>query len=87
MAIGGLVLSLSPDPERRTAALAWIRAHPCLEVGPSEGVRLAVVATTETLGAGRDLCEALVELPGIDALEVAYIASEDDAKTLVGGHA
>ncbi len=78
MAIGGLVLSLSTDPELRREAECWIDREPRLETGPREGQRLAVVAATDTLGEGHDLCEALIALPGIDNVEVAYVAPEED---------
>lgn len=78
MAIGGLVLSLSNDPELRRAAERWIDREPRLETGPSEGPRLAVVASTDTLGEGHELCQALLDLPGIENLEVAYVAPEEE---------
>jgi hypothetical protein len=78
MAIGGLVLSLSTDPELRRAAERWIDQEPRLETGPQAGQRLAVVAATDTLGEGHDLCEALLGLPGVDNVEVAYVAPEED---------
>lgn len=78
MAVGGLVLSLSADTPQRLAAERWIQADPRLEQGPREGLRLAVVALTDTLRAGHDLCQELLAQPGIDHLEVAYVAPEEE---------
>ena len=78
MAVGGLVLSLSPDPALRQSAEDLLRAEPRLDEGPREGLRIAVVATTDTLGEGHELCEALLAHPGIDHLEVAYVAPEEE---------
>jgi hypothetical protein len=78
MAVGGLVLTLSSDPDARASVLAWIQQETRLEEGPQEGHRMAVVATTETLGEGHDLCQVLLSHPGIDNLEVAYVAPEED---------
>lgn len=80
MAVGGLVLSLSSDPRQRVAAERWIRADARLEEGPRAGLRLAVVALTDTLGAGHDLCQELLAHPGIDHLEVAYVAPEEGTR-------
>ena len=78
MAVGGLVLTLSAEPDAQASALLQIEADPRLEAGPRHGNRLALVATTDTLGEGHDLCEALLAHAGIDNLEVAYVASEED---------
>lgn len=78
MAVGGLVLSLSSDPTLRREAEAFLQADPRLDEGPRAGLRVAVVATTDTLGEGRDLCEALIAHPGIENLEVAYVAPEEE---------
>ena len=78
MAVGGLVLTLSPDPSLRGDAEAFLRSDLRLEEGPRQGLRVAVVATTGTLGEGRDLCEALIAHPGIENLEVAYVAPEEE---------
>ena len=34
---------------------------------------------------GRDLCEALIDLPGVDQLEVAYVAAEDEPASTAEG--
>lgn len=78
MAVGGLVLTLSPDPALRSDAEAVLAADPRLETGPREGLRQAVVATTDTLGEGHALCERLMAHPGIENLEVAYVAPEEE---------
>ncbi len=81
MAVGGLVVSFSSDPALRAAAEDLIRSEPRLETGPGEGVRLALVATTDTLGEGHDLCQALLAHPGVVNLEVAYVAPEEPHET------
>ncbi|MDF1700943.1 MAG: hypothetical protein P1V36_07265 [Planctomycetota bacterium] len=83
MAVGGLVLSLSSDAVSRRAAEELLRSDPRIEEGPREGLRLAVVATTDTLGQGHELCEALLAHPGIENLEVAYVAPEEERAAVV----
>jgi hypothetical protein len=78
MAIGGLVLTLSSSAPLQRAALRFLHTDPRLEIGLNDGARLAAVATTDTLGEGRDLCEALTNHPGIDRVEVAYVATEEE---------
>lgn len=78
MAVGGLVLTLSPDEALRHDAECLLRDDPRLEPGPRAGLRMAVVATTATLGEGHDLCQRLLAHPGIDNLEVAYVAPEEE---------
>jgi hypothetical protein len=78
MAVGGLVLTLHPDPQREREVLRQIAADPRLEQGPRTGSRLALVVTTDSLGEGHALCEALLAHPGIENLEVAYVAPEEE---------
>lgn len=78
MPVSGIVLTLTEDRVRREEALRHLAADGRLEVGPAEGRRVAVVLVTESLADGRDLCEALIDLPGVDQLEVAYVAAEDE---------
>ncbi|MEO2148578.1 MAG: hypothetical protein ABGY15_00185 [bacterium] len=83
MAVGGLILSLSPDLALRQSAEDCVRSDPRLEEGPRHRLRMAVVATTDTLGEGHDLCEALLAHPGIENLEVAYVAPEEERAAIV----
>lgn len=86
MAVGGLVLTLSSEPSLRREAQHRIRIDPRLEEGPCEGLRMAVVAITDTLGEGHGLCQSLLAHPGIENLEVAYVAPEEDvAQTTLHG--
>lgn len=86
MPVSGIVLTLTEDRERRDGVLRHLAVDERVELGPTEGRRVAVVLVTDSLAAGRDLCEELVALPGIDQLEVAYVAAEDGpAPTAEGG--
>ena len=76
MAVGGLILTYSPEARLREEAAAYLRAHPAIDLGPEEHGRVAVVICTDTLAGGRDLCETLIEHPGIVHLDVAYVGDE-----------
>ena len=78
MPVSGIVLTLTEERESREGVLRRLRADARVDVGPADGCRVAIVLVTDSLAAGRDLCEQLVALPGIDQLEVAYVAAEDE---------
>ncbi len=77
MAVGGLVVTFSENEQDRAAAQALLVADPRIEVGPSEGLRQAVVAETDDTRSGEALSAYLLEHPGIVAVDVAFVGGFD----------
>lgn len=73
MIVSALVVTLSPEPCLRAAALQSLGECPALELGEPSGERLPVVAEVETAAAGALLCEQLAERPGVLRVDVVAI--------------
>lgn len=78
MAVGGLVVTFTEDPAQRAAARAVLEHDPRIEVGPADGLRLAVVAETDDARSGEKLCAELLRHPGIVSVDLAYVGGLDD---------
>jgi hypothetical protein len=76
--ISGLVATLTADASLAQSALQAIRQHPALEAGPQDGSRLPLVLETATPSESHDLSEWLVELPGIEHVDVAFVHWDND---------
>lgn len=79
--ISGLVATLAADPTLAQSALQAVGQHPALEPGPQEGRRLPLVLETATPDESHDLCEWLVELPGVEQVLVAFVHWDNDLAT------
>ena len=73
MIVSALVITLDPDPALRVRALASLAEDPRLALGEPIGVRLPVVAETETTALGAELCETLTTQPGVLRVDVVSI--------------
>jgi hypothetical protein len=73
MIVSALVLTLDPAPALRARALAALADDPRLVLGEPIGVRLPVVAETETTALGAALCEDLATQPGGLRVDVVSI--------------
>jgi hypothetical protein len=76
--ISGLVATLSADARLAGLALQAIGQHPALETGPQEGRRLPLVLETETASASHALAQWLVELSGVEHVDVAFVHWDDE---------
>lgn len=74
MAISGLVVTLRPDADKAAAALASMARDSRLTIGDRFGHKVAVVAETSGAGADRDLWDDLRGTPGVEFVDVTYIA-------------
>ncbi len=77
MPIGGLVLTLDPDPALRESILAALTADPRLTLGQPLGVRLPMVAETLTLDDGDALVRELSAAPGVLFVDVVSVDFSD----------
>jgi hypothetical protein len=73
MIISALVVTLSPQPSERAAAMAAITRDPRLTTGDAVGDRLPVVAEAESAAHGAELCDALGGQPGVLRVDVVAI--------------
>jgi hypothetical protein len=73
--ISGLVATLTTDIELAQQALHTIGQHPALELGPQEGCRLPLVLETTTPDESNHLSDWLVELPGVEHVDVVFVHS------------
>jgi hypothetical protein len=81
MPISSLVLTLEASPELRAHALSALAREPRLTLGtPLEERWLPVVAETDSLFEGEELCESLRELPGVSFLDVVMIDFSEEAR-------
>ncbi|MEN8377115.1 MAG: hypothetical protein ABFS34_16955 [Gemmatimonadota bacterium] len=82
MQISGLVLFLSEDAASATEALTTLRARVDLEFGAAAAPRrVPAVLTAPTSGASKDAIRAFEALAGVERVEVAFIAFEDEEHT------
>jgi hypothetical protein len=73
MIVSSLVVTLDPDLERRTRALAMLACDARLTLGEAIGERLPVVAETASSEAGAQLCEELAACEGVLGIHVVAI--------------
>lgn len=73
MIISALVVTLSPRPSDRAAAIAAFTRDSRLTTGDVIGDRLPVVAETDSAAQGAELCDALGEQPGVVRVDVVAI--------------
>lgn len=79
MTISGLVVTLSDEPDARSAALAHIARDSRLTAGELVRNRLPLVAETGDEREGEALVDALFEVPGIrfvDLISVHFCCDE-----------
>ena len=76
--ISGLVATLTADATLAGLALQAIGEHPALELGSPAGRRLPLVLETATPTESHALGEWLVELPGVEYVDVAFVHWDDD---------
>jgi hypothetical protein len=80
MIVSSLVVTLDPDPELRTRALAALAADTRLTLGEPFADRLPVVAETASAALGAALCEELAAQGGVLGVHVVAIDfSEEQA--------
>ncbi len=80
--ISGLVATLTADATLADSALQAIAQHPALESGSQEGRRLPLVLETATPDESHALGDWLVELPGVEHVDVAFVHWDDDLATV-----
>lgn len=78
MAVGGLVVTFTENPGQRAAARELLEEDPRIQIGPADGLRLAVVAETEDARTGEALCADLLRHPGIVSVDLAFVGGLDD---------
>ncbi|MDZ4754570.1 MAG: hypothetical protein SGJ11_08740 [Phycisphaerae bacterium] len=74
MAISGLVVTLHEDSAAADAAVSALSDDGRVSVGERFGRRVAIVAETGSVAEDRDLWDALLAIPGVEHLDVAYVA-------------
>ena len=77
MPISGLVITLADDAARRDAALAALRDHAAIDLGPQTGSRVPIVVETASDDEDRQVWEWLQSLPGVMQVDVAMIHFEE----------
>lgn len=87
MPIGGLVVTLDPDPSRRDAALGALAADPRLTLGEPVHDRLPVVAETSTLDEGDALFREVAGAPGVLFVDVISVDFSDMEGEVTRGQA
>lgn len=79
MTTGGLVAVLDPDPARQQQAIHLIGHCDRFQIGEQIGLRLALVLQTEHTWQSKGWLEWLETLPGVRAVEVAFVHDEGTA--------
>jgi hypothetical protein len=87
MAVSGLVLNLSPVDDLASRALVSLSRDPRITIGERFGRRLAAVAQTESPQADRDLWDDLHATPGVEYVDVTFVALDDPATAQENSHA
>lgn len=87
MPIGGLVVTLDPDPARRALAHGALASDPRLTLGEARGDRLPVVAETATLDEGEALFRQVSEVPGVIFVDVVSVDFSDQHGEVHSGQA
>ncbi len=77
MAITGLVLTLSDDPEERARALERLESEPAVTLGESSGARYPVVVDTPSSREDRDVFQRLSVTEGVRLVELVCANFED----------
>ncbi len=78
MPISGLVVTLSDVPSLQKSALDQLASDPRLTLGELHGIRLPVVAETQTVRQGTDLVrEELLDIPGVVFVDVVSVDFSD----------
>jgi hypothetical protein len=81
MPVSGLVLTLSSDAERTSAAISELRSHPSIVIGDLAGPKLPIVVDTPTSEDDRAVWEWLHSLPGIRFVELVCADVSADTTT------
>lgn len=76
MPVSGLVVSLSSQPSLREAAVAALRGESCIELGPMEAGKMAIVVDTSSSEEDKRLWDWLNSLPGVVFVDVALVGFE-----------
>jgi hypothetical protein len=73
-----MVVTLVADAERAAAAESALRGREGVEIGPCFGRRLAVTGQTGSAAADRALVEWIEGLPGVEWLDVVFVAVDQE---------
>lgn len=79
--ITGLVVHLSPDERAASAAYREIAAHPAIETGERNHLRLPLVAETTDVAGMHDLTDWLAARDGVTHVDVAFADVSDPTHT------
>lgn len=82
--VGGVLVRLSDEPERRERAIEALVSHPAITMGPKTGTWWPLAVVAENASEGRDLHAWLATLPGVEWVEVVSVyfegMSDDETK-------
>jgi len=78
MAISGLAILLSPEPEQRESALQALQDCPQLELGPSNGDRISAVLDTPDTHQDRRIFRQLEKLPGVLRIDLVCVYFDEE---------
>jgi nitrate reductase NapAB chaperone NapD len=78
MAISGLAILLSPEPAQRESALLALQDHPQLELGPSNGDRIAAVLDTPDTHQDRIAFRQLEKLGGVLRVDLVCVYLDEE---------
>ncbi len=78
MAVSGLAILLSPERERREGAISALESHPQVELGPSNGDRIAAVLDTPDTHQDRRVVKQLEALDGVLRVDLVCVYFDED---------
>ena len=78
MAISGLAILLSPEPDQRESALSALAAHPQLELGPRNGDRISAVLDTPDTHQDRLAVKQLENLSGVLRVDLVCVYFDEE---------
>ncbi|MCP3915777.1 MAG: hypothetical protein GY711_09495 [bacterium] len=79
MQVSGVVVYLERDPERARAALRGLAAEPTVDVGSArDPYRVPAVLEAATAGDSKKAVRRLEVLAGVERVEVAFVAFDDN---------
>ena len=86
MAVSGIVLTLSDDDAKAANALESLARDVRITLGERFGKRVAAVAETPSVDGDRELWDDLHRTPGIEFVDVTFVALDETASQTETSH-
>ena len=78
MAISGIVITLSDDPDQQTQTMAKLAADPRLELGQAKGNQLPAVLCTPSVDDDQHAFDVISAVEGVVCVSIAVVHFDDE---------